>query len=248
MADLYVTKNDIIAQGGKILSDYLKTNLQCSESNILILDKTIYKFLQILNVNEREDTINHLMKYKDKLPISIEDIIRNPYTNIFSGYTSTFYENYDELSQVIHSTMPLEERRQLSIKLVELNELLLNIEVVFIDWHSKNFMYKDQLKFVDFDSGKLFSKINPKLLPIYIDASRITVLELCLSLVIGFDFEFDFPNQLSIDHQFRLMSAILKRHLDLSKPGILNPEIIIDEVTSIDEEKARIHRKSLSKF
>lgn len=117
---------------------------------------------------------------KHGLPIDLKDLL---YENgKFFAYTMQFYKNYDELHAMLVSDASLEERKKVALELVDIFEKILNLNLVYYDWHSRNIVINQDLKLLDIDSAQRDVSVE------YCTKAIKNLLDLCISLLIGIDF------------------------------------------------------------
>ncbi len=179
---VHTTKQEILKDSVE-LSKYLGVELQNCESEIVLKDHILYKVIDENFRNQKKPIMEFLHDINHQLPIDIYDLF---YENgHFFAYSMEFYEQYNTLYHLLNSSISLQERKQIAKELIQLYKQLLDLKIIYFDWHSKNVLYHDILKLLDIDSGKMTCSSR------YDAIARRNLFCLCLSLLIGIDLDFD---------------------------------------------------------
>lgn len=183
---IYISRQRLLDSGGVYLSDYLKTTLQNSESDLILKDGILYKFIQT-KLAQKMKTIHLIVQSNMNIPLDLDKYILNPLSNQEVGYSMKFYDDYMLISDYLKREYPYIERQNLAKELVILYEYFLSYKLLYLDWHSKNSMIKDHLKILDIDSALLVDDISSDF-RIYEKSAKISLSILCFSLLLNIDF------------------------------------------------------------
>lgn len=152
-----------------------------------------------------------------------------------------FYEDYLTLYEVLKSDCSLLERKQLAFQVVEIYETLLKDGILYSDWHSKNLLFKNNLKYLDIDSAMLrFNYFN-------VEDSIFYLLWLCFSILnaIDIDIEYDLEKtgiskydlfnllfQSKVSEYFSLSLDFIKKEVENYTPSLVEyrQELILKKI------------------
>lgn len=172
-----------IENNGILLDDYLGKSLDNKESELYLYKGYLSKILKKRLREERTQIIEWFHLKKDEFPITLRDTLYED--NLLFGYRMQYYEESITLYDFLSSNADLNTRKNVALQLVKLYEKLLENKIYFYDWHSKNFLLENDIKFLDFDSCETNKTLS-------LDRKyRRYLLELCLSILIGVDLDFD---------------------------------------------------------
>lgn len=183
MAKIILEKERIISGGGVSLSEYLGQTIQNSESKLIVFKGQLYKILEEDLAQNRQVTMEFFHEYKDEFSTSLEDLV---YENgRFYAYSMKLLENYQTLHAVLKSDVSLSLRKKICLLIIRTMQKLESYHKVYYDLHSKNFMVGKDLRILDIDSTLETTDIR------YIVRMRQNLLQLCVSVLSGVDFDFD---------------------------------------------------------
>lgn len=227
MARVDTSIGQIMSGNGEFLQDYLNQDLQNCESDLLVSNGEVYKIIAGSLRKSKQPIMEFLHDTNHDLPIDLHDLFYE--NDKFFGYSMEFYEEYATLNEVLKQDIPLSERKAISLELVKLYEKLLSLKIVYFDWHSKNLLFKDCLKLLDIDSGKLTTNVT------YDAKSRRFLLMLCLSILHGIDFDFD-SDLNNYDRDSLLEILVDKEEIELSQTIPLDFDFIKKEINGYTQE------------
>lgn len=184
MARIDTNKEQIISEGGIYLNDYLQQDLQNTESELFVLNGDLYKIIAGNLRKSKQAVMEFLHDRKPDLPIDIHDLLYEQ--NHFLGYSMEFYQEHTTLYEILKQDISLQERKTIALALIQLYEKMFQLHIIYYDWHSKNLLFHDDFKLLDVDSGKITQDT------IYDAKARRYLLMLCLSVLLGKDFDFDY--------------------------------------------------------
>lgn len=239
MAKIDTSISEIRLLRGIELSEYYNRELQNNESELIVINETLYKIIETNLRKQKTEIMEFLHDNPTGLPIDIIDIL---YENKkFFAYTMKLYKGYEELYHFIKSNASIEERKKLALELVKIYEIMYNLKIIYFDWHSKNLMFKNDLKLLDIDSAKRSNNV-------YYDAvSRRNLLNLCLSVIIGIDLDFDYDR--SAGEKLDILNKIIAENeeLEFSKIMPLAFDNIKSEIMSYTQTKVDCKREIILK-
>lgn len=237
MARVNSNKENIIDKG-IFLGEYKGENLQNTESDLVVVDKVLYKLIFGKYIHKKQAVLEFFHDLDYDLPITIIDLLYE--NNKLFGYTMKFLDDYVTLYELLKSDISLEERKKIALELVKIYEKLLNLKVVYFDWHSKNLMFKNSLKLLDADSAIMTNNVQ------YDINSRRNLLRLCLSVLNGIDIDFDL--ELDEREKDELLDKVVEdEEMFLSRMMPLSFEFLKKEINSYTLNKVDYTRELIMK-
>ncbi len=238
MAKIETTLWEIKNGGGVLLEDYLKTELQNSESELIAKEGIIYKIIEQNYRKKKKRIMEMLHDNENTLPVDIYDLYYE--NHYFFGYSMQFYEDYKTLYDVLKSNISLKERKKICLSLIQIYKELLSYKIVYFDWHSKNCVYGHDIKLLDIDSGDLTTSCS------YDALARRNLFMLCLEILHGMDFDFDFD--FSEEDIVGLIDTLVpKEEVILSKSIPLDFNFLEKEIKSYTKTKVEYQRAIILK-
>lgn len=182
MAKIETTIEEI-KKNGLLLEDYLGYDIQNGESELIVKNGKIYKIIEGVYRKKKQRVMEFLHDESNHLSLEIADLFYEK--GLFFSYSRPFYEEYPTLYEVLKSDISLEERKQIDLELIRIYEEFLSYHLVYYDWHSKNGLYKENLKLLDIDSSQMTTAIQFDL------KARQNLFHLCIEILLGEDFDYD---------------------------------------------------------
>lgn len=186
MAHIHTSRQELLTKG-VLLQDYLRCELQNGEGELRLINGRLYKLFEVYFAYRKQPLMEFLHQQNYSFYFHIFDLC---YENeFFFAYSMEFYEDYPTLYEVLKSDCSLLDRKKLALQIVQMYEILLQNKILYSDWHSKNLLYKTDLKLLDIDSARLKSdSYSTKL-------SRKHLLLLVFSLLNAIDIDYDLENR-----------------------------------------------------
>lgn len=205
MAKIILEKDRIVSGGGVSLSDYLGQTIQNSESDLLVIDGKLYKILDGTLARKRKRIMEFFHERKTEFPITLEDLYYEDCH--FYAYSMELLEQYQTLYVFLKSDISLALRKEVCLLMIKVIQKLESYGLLYYDLHFKNFMFGQDLKILDIDSTIETKNVQ------YVAKARKNLLQLCISVLSGTDFDFD-----SIDFS------------ELKKDSLLNALVLGDDM------------------
>ena len=225
MAKVNISKN-YLKDNGILLNDYNNKEIHSTESELIVIDKILYKLIHGEYIHKKQAIIEFFHDLDCDLPITLIDLLYD--NNKLYGYSMNLLDDYVTLYEVLNSDISLLERKKIALEMIKIYEKLLDLKVVYFDWHSKNLMFRNDLKLLDIDSA-----INTKSVHYDIIARR-SLFSLCLEVLIGVDIDFDYTS-LEIDEMLEKISN--SEDISLSKIIPLSIDYMKKEIDSYTVDK-----------
>lgn len=239
MARIETTTQEIINGGGILLEEYLGYDIQNGESDLIVKQDILYKIIERTYHKNKQPIMEFFHDTSGTFPFEIFNLY---YENKqFFSYSMPFYEEYITLYKVLKSDITLAERKQIALELMRIYQTFLSYKIVYYDWHSKNVLYKEILKLLDVDSGKMTMALQ------YDAKARRNLFHLCFELLLAEDFDYDWTldKRIITDLEDELIG---KEEMLLSKTiplcfSFMEKEIKSYTKTKVECQKERILRK-----
>jgi len=236
MARVDISKS-YIKNNGIFLGDYKSEELHNTESELLVIDKILYKLIHGEYIHKKQAIIEFFHNLSINLPITLVDLLYE--NNKLYGYTMNLLDDYITLYDVLNSDIGLVERKKIALEMLKIYEKLLELKVVYFDWHSKNLMYKNDLKLLDIDSAVITKSLQ------YDIIARRSLFSLCLEILIGVDIDFDYTS-LEVDELLEKISD--NEEVSLSKIIPLSFEFMKSEINSYTSDKVDYAKELIIKM
>lgn len=225
-----------IKNEGILLNAYLNQRIESKESELFVYQNDLAKILKPQFRQDREENTLWFYEKRKEFPITIKYPLYEK--NEFYGYMMDFCKDYITLYDLLWSHVSLQERKRIARLLVSLSEKLFSYQKCFFDWHSHNFLVKEDMKFLDFDTCTRIVKDN-----LYLD--RRNLFELVLSVLIGIDLDFDL--EVDGNKNIQLFYNLLSENSELEKDIFLSYDFMKKEIESYTNEKVRYKRELILK-
>lgn len=224
---------DKIKEEGISLNAYLNKRVESKESELVVYQNDLAKILKPQFRCAREETTLWFYEKRKEFPITIKHLLYEK--DEFYGYMMEFCKDYITLYDLLWSNVSLQERKRIAHLLVSLSEKLSFYHKCFLDWHSHNFLVKEDMKFLDFDTCTT-STINN------LDLDRRNLFELVLSVLIGIDLDYDLrvEGHKNIQLFYKLLS-------EKSEDIFLSYDFMKQEIESYTNEKVCYKRELILK-
>lgn len=238
MAKIETTMEEI-KNNGILLEEYLGMDIQNGESDLIVKQDILYKIIEGSYRKKKQNIMEFFHDTPNIFPFEIYNLY---YENgVFFTYSMPFYEEYPTLYEVLKSNISLAERKQIALELIWTSQNFFAYKIVYYDWHSKNALYKDNLKLLDVDSGQITTAVQ-------IDAkARRNLFHLCIEILLAEDFDYDWNLEERAIEEF-INELINKEELFLSRTIPLSFDFMKKEIkkytnTMVECQKERILQK-----
>lgn len=239
MAKIDTSVSEIKMLGGIELSEYYKRELQNNESELFVIEDKLYKIIDAMCRRQKQQIMEFVHDEKHEIPIDIIDLMYEK--EKFFGYVMKLYDDYEELYTFLKSNASLNDRKKIALEIVKIYENMLKLKIVYFDWHSKNLMIKNDLKLLDIDSAKRNANV------VYDALSRRNMLNLCISLILGVDLDFDYD--ISERSKNELFEKIVgEEKMALSRIEPLSLDFIREEINSYTINKVDCEKEMILKL